>query len=109
MRLPRRAARTISRRCGRRVCGSSSRAVRATTRSNRRGRRPMAVARRGGASSRIAVGAAAREAAMQFERHGGGCGGEARFSITEVRVKLTDDPRNKLKAYASVTIDDAFV
>ena len=46
---------------------------------------------------------------MQIERHGGGCGGEARFSITEVRIKLTDDPRNKLKAYASVTIDDAFV
>lgn len=33
----------------------------------------------------------------------------ARFHITEVRVKLTDDPRNKLKAYCSVTIDDAFV
>ncbi|MBL8754594.1 MAG: SpoVG family protein [Planctomycetes bacterium] len=32
-----------------------------------------------------------------------------RFQVTEVRVKLTDDPRNKLKAYASVTIDDAFV
>jgi stage V sporulation protein G len=32
-----------------------------------------------------------------------------RFQITEVRVKLTDDPRNKLKAYCSVTIDDAFV
>jgi stage V sporulation protein G len=31
------------------------------------------------------------------------------FRITEIRVKLTDDPRNKLKAYASVTIDDAFV
>lgn len=29
--------------------------------------------------------------------------------ITEIRVKLTDDPRNKLKAYCSVTIDDAFV
>ena len=32
-----------------------------------------------------------------------------RFHVTEVRVKLTDDPRNKLKAYCSVTIDDAFV
>lgn len=31
------------------------------------------------------------------------------FHVTEVRVKLTDDPRNKLKAYCSVTIDDAFV
>ena len=29
--------------------------------------------------------------------------------ITEIRVKLTDDPRNKLRAYCSVTIDDAFV
>ena len=36
-------------------------------------------------------------------------GGTGRFQITEVRVKLTDDPRNKLKAYCSVTIDDAFV
>lgn len=33
----------------------------------------------------------------------------ARFQVTEVRIKLTDDPRNKLRAYASVTIDDAFV
>lgn len=32
-----------------------------------------------------------------------------RFQITEVRVKLTDDPRNKLKAYCSVTIGNAFV
>lgn len=32
-----------------------------------------------------------------------------RLEITEIRVKLTDDPRNKLKAYCSVTIDDAFV
>jgi stage V sporulation protein G len=32
-----------------------------------------------------------------------------RFRVTEVRIKLTEDPRNKLKAYASVTIDDAFV
>ena len=31
------------------------------------------------------------------------------FQITEVRVKLTDDPRNKLRAYCSVTIDNAFV
>jgi stage V sporulation protein G len=37
-------------------------------------------------------------------------GGEpTRVQITEVRVKLTDDPRNKLKAYCSVTIDNAFV
>ncbi|MBP8302385.1 MAG: SpoVG family protein [Planctomycetes bacterium] len=35
--------------------------------------------------------------------------GATRFLVTEVRVKLTDDPRNKLKAYCSVTIDDAFV
>lgn len=32
-----------------------------------------------------------------------------RFHVTEVRIKLTEDPRNKLRAYASVTIDDAFV
>jgi stage V sporulation protein G len=44
---------------------------------------------------------------MQIERSGGA--GQPRFHVTEVRVKLTDDPRNKLKAYASVTIDDAFV
>jgi stage V sporulation protein G len=31
------------------------------------------------------------------------------FRITEIRVKLTEDPRNKLKAYCSVTINDAFV
>jgi stage V sporulation protein G len=31
------------------------------------------------------------------------------FEITEVRVKLTNDPHNKLKAYCSVTIDQAFV
>ncbi|MEC7583648.1 MAG: SpoVG family protein [Planctomycetota bacterium] len=31
------------------------------------------------------------------------------MSITEIRIKLTDDPRNKLKAYCSVTIDDALV
>jgi stage V sporulation protein G len=41
---------------------------------------------------------------------GGGNGhGAVQFQITEVRVKLTDDPRNKLRAYCSVTIDDAFV
>lgn len=44
---------------------------------------------------------------MQGERSGG-CR-EPRFLVTEVRIKLTEDPRNKLKAYASVTIDDAFV
>ena len=43
---------------------------------------------------------------MQGDNNSGGAG---RFQITEVRVKLTDDPRNKLKAYCSVTIDDAFV
>ena len=31
------------------------------------------------------------------------------FVVTEVRVKLTDDPRNKLKAYCSITIGQAFV
>lgn len=40
---------------------------------------------------------------------GVGVRGEHRLNITEVRVKLTDDPRNKLKAYCSVTIEDAFV
>jgi stage V sporulation protein G len=35
--------------------------------------------------------------------------GRNAFRITEVRVKLTEDPRNKLKAYCSVTIDNAFV
>lgn len=44
---------------------------------------------------------------MQYE--GSGDARHVRFAITEVRVKLTDDPRNKLRAYASVTIDDAFV
>ncbi len=44
---------------------------------------------------------------MQGEHNGSI--GSARFHVTEVRVKLTDDPRNKLKAYCSVTIDDAFV
>ncbi len=34
---------------------------------------------------------------------------EPSFRVSEVRVKLTGDPRNKLKAYCSVTIDDAFV
>lgn len=33
----------------------------------------------------------------------------ANFRVTEVRVKLSEDPRNKLKAYCSVTIDRAFV
>ena len=47
---------------------------------------------------------------MQGERNGEQSGpGTARFQVTEVRIKLTDDPRNKLRAYASVTIDDAFV
>lgn len=31
------------------------------------------------------------------------------IKITEVRIKLTGDPRNKLKAFCSVTFDDAFV
>ena len=31
------------------------------------------------------------------------------MEITEVRVKLTLDPRNKLKGYCSVTLDDSFV
>lgn len=31
------------------------------------------------------------------------------MNITEVRVKLTGDPRNKLKAFCSITFDDAFV
>ena len=31
------------------------------------------------------------------------------MDITEIRVKLTMDPRNKLKAFCSVTFDDAFV
>jgi stage V sporulation protein G len=31
------------------------------------------------------------------------------MNITEIRVKLTMDPRNKLKGYCSVTLDDAFV
>lgn len=35
--------------------------------------------------------------------------GPPQFLVTEVRVKLTEDPRNKLKAYCSVTIDNAFV
>lgn len=40
----------------------------------------------------------------------GGNGGSAPgIRITEIRVKLTEDPRNKLKAYCSVTIGDAFV
>ena len=36
-------------------------------------------------------------------------GGGRKLEITEVRVKLCDDPRNKLKAYCSVTLGDAFV
>lgn len=31
------------------------------------------------------------------------------MNITEIRVKLTMDPRNKLRGYCSVTIDNAFV
>ncbi len=31
------------------------------------------------------------------------------MDITEIRVKLTMDPRNKLKGYCSITLDDAFV
>ncbi len=31
------------------------------------------------------------------------------MNITEVRIKLTEDPRSKLKAYCSVTFDDSFV
>ena len=31
------------------------------------------------------------------------------MQISEIRVKLTDDPRNKLKAYCSVTFHDEFV
>ncbi|MCC6670655.1 MAG: SpoVG family protein [Planctomycetes bacterium] len=31
------------------------------------------------------------------------------MEITEIRIKLTEDPRNKLKAYCSVTFDDCFV
>ena len=31
------------------------------------------------------------------------------MNITEIRVKLTMDPRNKLKGYCSITLDDAFV
>lgn len=31
------------------------------------------------------------------------------LNITEIRIKLTNDPRNKLKAYCSVTFDNAFV
>lgn len=43
------------------------------------------------------------------DRGGRSSDGERGIRVTEVRVKLTIDPRNKLKAYASVTIDDAFV
>jgi stage V sporulation protein G len=31
------------------------------------------------------------------------------LNITEIRVKLTGDPRNKLKAYCSVTFENSFV
>lgn len=31
------------------------------------------------------------------------------MEITEVRIKLTDDPDDRLRAFCSVTIDDAFV
>lgn len=31
------------------------------------------------------------------------------MNITEVRIKLTDDPRSKLKAYCSITFDNEFV
>lgn len=31
------------------------------------------------------------------------------MKITEIRIKLTDDPRNKLLAYCSVTFEEAFV
>ncbi|MEC8651730.1 MAG: SpoVG family protein [Planctomycetota bacterium] len=40
---------------------------------------------------------------------GDGDSPKRRFQVTAVRIKLTADPRNKLKAYCSVTIDDAFV
>ena len=39
----------------------------------------------------------------------GSLGGGAAVKITEIRVKLTDDPRSKLKAYCSVTFDDDYV
>lgn len=35
--------------------------------------------------------------------------GASRLNVTEIRVKLTGDPRNKLKAFCSITLDDAFV
>ena len=31
------------------------------------------------------------------------------LNITEIRIKLTSDPRNKLKAYCSITFDQSFV
>ena len=31
------------------------------------------------------------------------------MNITEIRVRLTGDPRNKLKAYCSITFEDSFV
>lgn len=45
---------------------------------------------------------------MQAERNGRS-DAPHKLEITEIRVKLTEDPRNKLKAYCSVTIDDSFV
>lgn len=52
--------------------------------------------------------AGAREVVVNPIESENGCGA-TRFHVTEVRVKLTEDPRNKLKAYCSVTIDNAFV
>jgi stage V sporulation protein G len=52
--------------------------------------------------------AGAREVVVNPNESENGCG-PTRFHVTEVRVKLTEDPRNKLKAYCSVTIDNAFV
>lgn len=46
---------------------------------------------------------------MESNVSGGAAGRSHGPVITEIRVKLTEDPRNKLKAYCSVTIDDALV
>lgn len=46
---------------------------------------------------------------MIHAAHDDGSKSGPRLHITEIRVKLTDDPRNKLRAYCSVTIQDAFV
>lgn len=43
----------------------------------------------------------------RVDRSGHGDG--PRLPITEIRIKLCDDPRNKLRAFCSVTIGDAFV